>query len=178
MIPFLELVYLFLPGYFANGSPPFWAKIFPRWNTPVDFEKSWNGKRLLGDNKTVRGVVMGTLLGGVVFIIQKYVLVSVIATPSLPYVSLPWWYGLLFSLGVIFVGDCGKSLVKRRLGIAPGKSWLLFDQLDYTLGAFLLSFWLFWPGWAGFLILLLFNAALSLSFHVIGYLLHLNKDVL
>lgn len=180
MIPFLELIYLFLPGYLANASPPIIAKLplLRRWNTPLDFGKSWNGTKLLGNNKTVRGVVMGVLLGGLAFVVQKYWLSAVITTPHILYTSLPWWYGFLFALGAILVGDCGESLLKRRLGVAPGKPWLPFDQLDYTVGAFLLTFWLWWPGWPSFLLLLLFNAALTVSSHIIGHLLHINKDII
>jgi CDP-2,3-bis-(O-geranylgeranyl)-sn-glycerol synthase len=32
-------------------------------------------------------------------------------------------------------GDSVKSFVKRRIGIAPGKPWIPWDQLDFVLGA-------------------------------------------
>lgn len=35
------------------------------------------------------------------------------------------------------VGDAVKSFFKRRVGIAPGASWPVFDQLDFFAGAFL-----------------------------------------
>jgi len=177
MIPFLELLYLFLPGYFANGSPPIIAKLplLRRWNTPLDLGGSWNGKRLLGDNKTLRGVIMGTLLAGLVFLLQKFSLSAVVSTPSIHYSSLPWWFGLLFGFGALFLGDCGKSFIKRRLGLAPGKPWVPFDQIDYTAGAFLATFWLFWPGWLGFLFLLVANALITASFHAAGHLLRINE---
>ena len=34
------------------------------------------------------------------------------------------------------VGDAVKSFFKRRVGIAPGSSWLFFDQLDFFVGAY------------------------------------------
>ena len=33
------------------------------------------------------------------------------------------------------VGDAVKSVFKRRVGIAPGMSWPVFDQLDFFAGA-------------------------------------------
>jgi CDP-2,3-bis-(O-geranylgeranyl)-sn-glycerol synthase len=36
------------------------------------------------------------------------------------------------------VGDAIKSFFKRRLAIAPGATWLGFDQLDFVVGAYLL----------------------------------------
>jgi CDP-diglyceride synthetase len=173
---FVELLYFFLPGYVANGAPPVVAKLplLRRWNTPVDLRASWKGKRLLGDNKTVRGVVTGILLSGLVFLLQKYFLSSVVTTLAIPYDSLPWWFGFLLGFGVLVVGDCGKSFLKRRLGFAPGKSWVPFDQVDYTIGAFLATAWLFWPGWPGLLFLLVANALITASFHAAGHLLRVN----
>jgi CDP-2,3-bis-(O-geranylgeranyl)-sn-glycerol synthase len=39
------------------------------------------------------------------------------------------------------VGDAVKSFFKRRVGIAPGASWPVFDQIDFLLGAYLFV----WP---------------------------------
>ena len=35
------------------------------------------------------------------------------------------------------VGDAVKSFFKRRVGIAPGASWPVLDQLDFFAGAYL-----------------------------------------
>ena len=36
-------------------------------------------------------------------------------------------------------GDALKSVVKRQLDIAPGASWLVADQLDFYLGAYVFA---------------------------------------
>ena len=36
-------------------------------------------------------------------------------------------------------GDSAKSFLKRRVGIPPGESWILFDQLDFVIGALVLT---------------------------------------
>ncbi len=172
----LQLVYCFLPGYIANSAPSSVAKLFPHWETPVDLGLKFRGKRLLGENKTWRGVIGGTLLGGLVFLLQKYVLTASVKTPFIPYESFPWWYGFLLAFGAIFVGDTGKSLLKRRFQIKPGRPFVPWDQIDYTLGAFLLTFWLFWPGWAWFVFLLVFNGLFSAGSHWLGWHLGLLKD--
>lgn len=46
--------------------------------------------------------------------------------------------GLLLGLGAVS-GDAVKSFFKRRLGIAPGRPWVPFDQLDFQVGALLLA---------------------------------------
>jgi CDP-2,3-bis-(O-geranylgeranyl)-sn-glycerol synthase len=48
------------------------------------------------------------------------------------YTVLP---GFLMGLGAL-VGDAAKSFLKRQVGIAPGASWLVFDQLDFFVGAY------------------------------------------
>ncbi len=185
----LQLIYFFLPCYVANGSPPLLAKLplLRKWNAPADFGCSWNGKRLLGSHKTLRGILLGTLLGGLVFLFQKYAISgaapSLLPAPSMtmpliPYASLPWWFGFLFAFGAIGVGDAGKSLFKRRIGVKPGKPWIPFDQLDYTIGAFLVTGWLFWPGWPAFLFLLILNGLLSAASHLLSWRLHLIREKL
>lgn len=171
----LQLIYFFIPGYVANGSPPIIAKLFPRWKTPLDFGKTWNGRRIFGENKSWRGVIGGTVLGGVVFLLQ---VTYASVTPTIPYSSLPWWFGFLFSFGAIGLGDAGKSFLKRRFDIEPGRSWIPFDQIDYTVGAFLLTFWLFWPGWLAFLLLLLFNGFLSMGAHYLASTMRLTKETI
>lgn len=174
MLPeFLQLLYYFIPAYAANALPPLLAKLpfLKEWKTPIDLGKTWRGKPLLGKNKTVRGALLGTLLGGLLFLLQQ----------RLPlyepfYSSLPWYAGLLLAFGAIVVGDCGESLIKRRLAKRPGHLWFPWDEIDYTLGALLLTFWLFWPGWLLALLLLIFNGFLSGLTHRLGYAFGLLKD--
>jgi len=176
MILALQLIYWFLPAYLANSAPPWAAKLFPAWKRPIDFGLQWRGKRLLGENKTWRGIVIGTLVGGLAFLVQKFLLINMIHFPFIPYSSLPWWTGFLLGFGAIFIGDTGKSLVKRRFEIKPGEPFVPWDQADYTLGAFLLTFWLYWPGWLAFFFLLVFNSLLSAGSHWLGWRLGLLKD--
>ena len=64
--------------------------------------------------------------------------------------------GLALGIGALG-GDALKSLVKRARGIAPGKSWVPFDQLDFAVGALALV----WPwamlGWGDALLILAFT---------------------
>jgi hypothetical protein len=173
---FLQLLYWFLPAYIANSSPPILKKLFPRWDIPVDLGRKWKGVHLLGSHKSWRGVVGGTLLGGGLFLLQKYVLVGMVSTPAIPYASLPWWYGFLLAFGAIFVGDCGESFLKRRRNLKPGRPWAPWDQVDYTLGALLISWWVFWPGLVEALFLIVFNALLAAGSHWLGWKLGLLRE--
>ena len=51
--------WVYVPALLPNTFAPFVGG-----GTPVDFGKSWKGKRLLGDGKTWRGFIGGALIGG------------------------------------------------------------------------------------------------------------------
>src|SRR5205085_1370376 len=59
------------------------------------------------------------------------------ALELLDYQRHPVLPGFLMGIGAIG-GDAAKSFFKRQLGIAPGASWIVLDQLDFFLGASLL----------------------------------------
>ena len=55
----IQALWLVLPAYVANAS----ALIFGG-GTPIDFGKKWkDGRRILGDGKTWRGLFIGTFVG-------------------------------------------------------------------------------------------------------------------
>jgi hypothetical protein len=55
--------------------------------------------------------------------------------PGDHYTALWFPVGFLQGLGT-GVGDAVQSFCKRRIGIAPGHSWIGFDQLDFIVGAY------------------------------------------
>ncbi len=113
----LGAVYYYLPAYFANGMPIIFGGGFP-----LDFYKNWSdGKRILGDGKTFRGVLFGIGVGAGIGIFQGNVMLA-----------------FLMALGAIS-GDSIKSFVKRRLGYGRGEKFFPWDQIDFLIGATLLS---------------------------------------
>ena len=55
----LQALWLILPAYIANASA-----VLVGGGTPIDFEKNWrDGKRILGDGKTWRGLIVGAFVG-------------------------------------------------------------------------------------------------------------------
>src|ERR1041385_2038781 len=59
-LAFLRALWLFLPCYMANMTPVAAARIFPAWSAPLDGGRNAaDGRRLLGGNKTWRGIVSG-----------------------------------------------------------------------------------------------------------------------
>ena len=71
---YLDLIYIYIlypiiyifPAYAANGAPI----LFGGGKTPLDFGKKLNGKRIFGNNKTVRGTLSSLAVGVIVGLIE------------------------------------------------------------------------------------------------------------
>lgn len=145
---FIKIMWLLVLAGVANMAPVFAAKLWPKWNGPVN-------EKMFGSHKTWRGLVCGvgvvTLVGGVT--------------------------GVVAGVGAL-VGDMVKSFCKRRMGIAPGKTWFPWDQIDWVVGMIIFT----WPiqRWSGGQIIWLIFIGLGLHLLVkaIGYFVKVNKDVI
>lgn len=134
-------MWAFLPAMMANQIPLL-ARGIPVLDVPVDGGRTWSdGRRLLGDHKTLRGLILGVLGGAATALVQA----SVQAPPR--YVVVlgvhPLLVGATLGAGAL-IGDLIESFVKRRRGVPPGEDWFPFDQLDAAFGA-LVAIWLLAP---------------------------------
>ncbi len=173
-----EPIWFLLPAGFANMAPVFAAKVFPRWDFPVDARKTFRRIRIFGDHKTIRGLVAGVLLSAGVFLIQKkaYLSINWIRTISaFDYGKMPVSFGALTGFGALF-GDLIKSFFKRRVGIDPGKSWFPFDQIDWILGCLAATSLAVRPSSTLVFSSILMALVLSLIVKWLGYLLRLEKN--
>ena len=138
----IQALWLVLPAYIANASA-----LLVGGGTPIDFGKNWkDGKRILGDGKTWRGLIIGTLVGMIggfglsvaAFYINQvdptYITVS-------NFLEFPLMIPIVFSIcfGAL-LGDIIESFFKRRVGRKRGENWIPFDQLDFILGVLFFSF--------------------------------------
>lgn len=188
----LGALWLFLPAYVANMSPVFSAKLLRRWNTPIDFGAMHkDGKRMLGDGKTWRGLVMGGIIAGVTAVLMA-------RFPLWAFADLDFGYSLGSSLYAVFlfgfilgasalIGDAVESYAKRRRDLERGAPWFPFDQLDFVVfGLAAVFIWspLLVDGWVMdayldpwvFATLIIGTPLLHLLVNRIGYWLRL-KDV-
>lgn len=169
----LLALWLMLPAYLPNN-----IAVVVGGGAPIDGGRVWNGHRVLGDGKTWRGTIIGTgigiLIATVLNSLQQWVSAFIgIALPVFPVtavISLP--------LGAM-IGDIGASFIKRRTGRERGVAFPIVDQLDFVLGAFILTF-LVNPSW--FIVtftlpvivtVLVITPLLHRATNIIGYLLGL-----
>jgi CDP-2,3-bis-(O-geranylgeranyl)-sn-glycerol synthase len=166
----LQILYFFLPAYLANMSPVLVRPWFRVLAVPVDGGKCLWGKRVLGDHKTWRGLLAGIVAGTITYELQRWLYKAGIAVDLtlMDYNPHPVLPGLLMGSGA-GMGDSLKSFFKRRIGIAPGASWPIFDQLDFFVGAYLCVSVVFAPPLLPTLASLPVVLAGNLASEMIGY---------
>lgn len=129
------IIYIF-PAYAANGAPVLFGG-----GKPLDMGAKLKGKRIFGDNKTIRGTASSLICG---------IAVGFIEYPLFHYM-LP--IAVLLAIGAN-AGDLLGSLIKRRLGVRHGASVPILDQYGFFIVALLFAFPLgYMPGIYGMLFL-------------------------
>lgn len=132
-------LWFFLPVGIANCTPIFASKIplLNQWAYPIDFYQTYRGKRIFGDHKTIRGLLTGILTAILTIAIQQYLYNNTNIIKTFVYIDYtilnPFIFGTTCAVGALG-GDAVKSFFKRQFGIASGKKWFPFDQLDYIIG--------------------------------------------
>lgn len=116
MAQLLDLLVFLIPIYIANSSP-----VVLGGGAPLDFGMVLSdGRRLLGDGKTIRGfaggVLAGTVAGGLLALAYPL--------PFFPGAAVQFIAGFALSLGTM-VGDAAGSFIKRRAGVGSGKPFVL-----------------------------------------------------
>lgn len=168
-----------LPAYLPNNFAVFFGG-----GRPLDFGKNFlDGRRILGNGKTFRGTIIGTLAGVGVGLVLDFIASS---RPDLGlpdfgsgYELIPVLLGL--SLGAM-AGDVVASFFKRRMGLKRGASLFLVDQLDFVIGSWALTL-LLAPGWFSenftseiIFIVLVVTPVLHRVTNIIGYKIKAKKE--
>jgi len=146
--------------------------------TPIDLGKNYSdNRRLFGDGKTWRGLIVGILAGVLIGLVQIW------ASGTFSFGMLPQQTLLsvtLLAIGAL-VGDLVKSFFKRRLGKERGSKWPVADQYDLVAGAFLLLL-VFDPAWlfsqvtlAAFICILIITPILHRAVNIIGFLVKVKE---
>jgi CDP-2,3-bis-(O-geranylgeranyl)-sn-glycerol synthase len=178
----LFALWFFAPAGIANSVPVFAAHIksLEKLAGPIDGGKSYRGKRILGANTTFRGlvsaVIAGIAIGGLQIVIYNNNQWVSAIVDRLDYSSLSiLLLGGLLGTGAI-IGDAIKSFFKRQVGVASGKSWFPFDQIDYVIGGIIFSMGYVILDVKTYLLILGFYLILHLATVYVGWLLKLRTD--
>ena len=181
-------IWLMLPAYIANPM----AAVFGG-GTPIDLGKYFpDGRRILGNGKTIRGLVAGTACGIVIGLIQIGLAPRLMASGVLD--NWPMFYATLgayslCTLSIVFLmafgallGDSGESFIKRRLDLERGAMFPVADQLDFVLGAWVLTY-IFAAHWFNtyfsfwiIVTVLVATPLLHLAANILGYLIKVKKE--
>ena len=144
----------------ANSTP-----VLLGGGAPIDRGRKFvDGRPILGTNKTMKGFAYGLLLGSTAAFAEA----AMFANYELVLV------GIVASLGAL-LGDFFGAFVKRRLDIPPGNPLPVVDQLDFILGALLLTSPLLQVTLGAVLILVIATAPIHLLSNAIAYMLRLKK---
>jgi CDP-2,3-bis-(O-geranylgeranyl)-sn-glycerol synthase len=124
---FLLALWIMIPAYVPNP-----AAVLFGGGRPIDFGKHYSdGRRIFGDGKTFRGlfggIFAGIVVGFLLMAVESFMGWSVHTTASV----------VLLATGAL-LGDLVKSFFKRRLNKERGEEWLIADQYDLVVGAFVL----------------------------------------
>ena len=178
----LSGIFLFLPALVPNS-----AAVLFGGGTPVDFGRTWRGKRILGDGKTwtglIGGIAAGTSLG----------IILAIATLTFDLPEQWTWGSGLDATAVVFalalgslLGDMTGAFIKRRLGMERGHKAPILDQYDFVAGGLGITALLF-PAWVAshyvngesivaLIALLVFVPVLHRTVNIIGYKMGKKKE--
>ncbi len=170
----LESLYFFLPGFIANASLPLFKKI-KYLDFPLDFNIKSDKQNIIGKHKTFKGLILALIISTVIFLFQKQAYLSGFKFGLIDYSNTNILLGVFRGAGII-LGDLVKSFLKRKQRLSPGKAWIPFDQIDYTIGGLLLSSIIFLLNIYSWCIIIFFGAILSPIFHYAGFILNVNKD--
>ena len=162
-------IYFMLPAYLANIS----AMAFSS-NTPLDFNKiCFDGRRWIGNGVTWGGLIGGTLVGTLVGLIQGILSSYVPLEPHLTIIT-GILFGFTMGLGAL-LGDAMGSFIKRRIGIERGQPAPLLDQLDFVVGALLLSSLVYFENYYIIIVVVIITPILHLLTNMLGYALGLKE---
>ena len=166
-----------LPAYIPNPL----AAVFGG-GKPIDGGQTMkDGRRILGDGKTYRGLLAGIICGLLVGLLQMRLVSGGFAVFDVTLPTFSVTVILAMSCGSLF-GDMFMSFFKRRLGLKRGAPLPVIDQLDFVLGAWLFTYILS-PEWftATFsfwiiVTVLIITPVLHLVSNIIGYFIGVKNE--
>ncbi|MBI5347081.1 MAG: CDP-2,3-bis-(O-geranylgeranyl)-sn-glycerol synthase [Candidatus Aenigmarchaeota archaeon] len=163
--------WLIAPAYGSNAFPPLVGG-----KRSVDFGRTFRGKRIFGDGKTIEGslagILFGLLIGSIQLLFQPAL--SALISPYGPFIFLTLPLVLLLSMGAI-AGDMLGSFIKRQLCIERGKPAPLLDQLDFIVVSILFTYLFFGMALEVIVFIIIVTPVIHYVANIIGFVLRIKK---
>jgi CDP-2,3-bis-(O-geranylgeranyl)-sn-glycerol synthase len=168
-MPIIEAFWFIAAAYATNSFPP-----LVKGKIPIDFKKTFCGKRIFGDGKTIEGTVGGILFGLFIGMIQVNYQQLVPIEWGLKLVPITVPMVVLLCIGTM-VGDIGGSFIKRRRGMERGARAFPMDQIGFLIMALLFVSAVFIPDLITIIILLIITPLIHLVSNKFGYFVKLKN---
>ena len=181
--PLVEALFIIAAFVLAGLAHSAWlgSALSSKLMIPLDGGLRVRGRRLFGDNKTVRGFVVmipaAAVAFAALFSVLAYAFPSVAdelwPLSSLGYLSLGSWAGFGF-----MAGELPNSFVKRQLDIAPGKpprspmgaaASFIVDRVDSIVGMLIAISVAVPTSWKTWVFVLVIGPGIHLAFSVLLY---------
>lgn len=164
---FVLAIWVMLPAYVPNN-----AAVVAGGGRPIDGGRTMGDRRLLGDGKTWRGTIVGTLAGAALAYLLNLLQPTVVSFLGIGVPTFPLAAMIALPLGAM-LGDIAASFIKRRTGRKRGAAFPGLDQLDFAVMALVLTA-VVAPSW----FLSVFTAGLLLVILVVTPIFHIVTNVL
>jgi CDP-archaeol synthase len=179
--PFVCATFLFAAFTLAGAAHALWLR--SRWSRtfqiPLDCGRTFAGRRIFGDNKTWRGLMVMIPATGAAFALLaglRPLAPGAWSRGLWPLDQMTYcWLGLWAGMGFM-VGELPNSFLKRRLDVGPGLApshpglrlmCLILDRIDSIAGAFV-ALVLFIPiPWQTIVCVMLLGPGLHFGFSVL-----------
>ncbi|HSC71028.1 MAG TPA: CDP-archaeol synthase [Candidatus Methylomirabilis sp.] len=157
------------------------TKVLSGLTSPLDFGQTFRGRRLFGDNKTWRGLVVMVAVSSAGMALQQWMRIP--ALELFDYGSVnAWACGALLGLGFV-LAELPNSLLKRQFDIPPGEQatgrryWIFttLDQVDSVAGCLLALAVVWLPPWQVVLIALALCSLVHVGFNLLFVMVGLKR---
>ena len=173
------LIVAFIPAGIVQTAW-FCSRFSRPWAMPLDFGKTFRGRRIFGPNKTLRGFVVMLPATAVSFFLLGAAVSHDTGLAGRLWPLGPWGFGLLGLLAGLgfMLGELPNSFLKRQLGIAPGEAargrlagplFFALDRVDSIAGMLLVIGLAVPVPWQTWLYLAVVGPAIHWSFSVVLY---------
>lgn len=168
------------------------AKVLKSFYLPIDQGKNYiDGKRIFGDNKTIKGLFGYIVINAIIYIIFGYIYqIFNINHYNYFYINYynTFYYNFLIGLLLGFayaLFELPNSFIKRRLDIKPGKTsngvkkyfFIFLDQADSIIGMTFVILLFYDLSFNTFISFVLLGALTHILFNILLYYLKLRKNI-